>query len=712
MKWINDLQNACEPLSAISTSQLHRRLDGKENRRLNAARFRKIFNVLLAKYNEGGFTEGSLFEKVRVLYAIYGLLILHHDQFADSHAASQTSLSAIRSRFFYYTDADKYEALLRQSIQEISKVLKALADINAIVFHEKIFNELTVDKYLASAASFENTLCAFGFICEVYPDALASTKKTSATEGAAIGTFNIMGFLLGGGAGLALTSAISYYYAKNSLIVYKPKMAAPKTESDLQECNIVPTLRSVLLDEGPLNRLLSHYPNSDADAPNFNMMQQLSDSPQSIAFEMGGFNFDRAIKDFNELLESHPGIAVAGMVSVLSCFSENLLIKSPSLSPLHKAQIINLASVLKTTVTAANVSIPNRSKRNLILHTMLVEAVLLNTSQTQIVKYFADILEIKACRFPLDAGLVGDMTILKNESTKRSSIYLGQFDNSDKCVLKKFHAGGQHDSRFLTLKSFLTELNTMSQLAVSADHPVIGLHGILYVEQNLYILMDYASRGDVHNVSIHENDEYNQRLGSFTYQIASALAFLHGNSWVHGDIKPSNFFVRADYSLVLGDFEFATDGQFSTYQQPYSYGTMGFISPEMYFPMSDKKRFTRRTGLTESDCKIGVATDMWGFGVSISAMYSSEMRKGVRRGLQIDSSKLHSNFEAAINRRTVENGAFAIADDNALNQAELEPVKAVVLKAFRLNQRDRITAQDAAEQLKPYSTVKQKTMEM
>lgn len=65
-------------------------------------------------------------------------------------------------------------------------------------------------------------------------------------------------------------------------------------------------------------------------------------------------------------------------------------------------------------------------------------------------------------------------------------------------------------------------------------------------------------------------------------QAASAVAQLHRHGWVHRDVKPANFLLRADGSLVLADFGLTVEAG-SVDPQAGSdalYGTPRYVAPE------------------------------------------------------------------------------------------------------------------------------------
>jgi serine/threonine protein kinase len=93
-----------------------------------------------------------------------------------------------------------------------------------------------------------------------------------------------------------------------------------------------------------------------------------------------------------------------------------------------------------------------------------------------------------------------------------------------------------------------------------------------------YLAMEYAACGPL---TPHCGRLSGKRALSLMLEAASALAWLHGNGWVHRDVKPGNLLLRADGSLALGDFGCACrEGQAGALPAGLVVGTPRYAAPE------------------------------------------------------------------------------------------------------------------------------------
>lgn len=94
------------------------------------------------------------------------------------------------------------------------------------------------------------------------------------------------------------------------------------------------------------------------------------------------------------------------------------------------------------------------------------------------------------------------------------------------------------------------------QLLARLNHPhIIRLHESFSDEEHLFIVMQYASKGDLHQIlkrrRIRREPYAEQEVWAMAHQLLSALEYLHARSVIHRDVKTLNVFVDAHSRLYV-----------------------------------------------------------------------------------------------------------------------------------------------------------------
>lgn len=79
------------------------------------------------------------------------------------------------------------------------------------------------------------------------------------------------------------------------------------------------------------------------------------------------------------------------------------------------------------------------------------------------------------------------------------------------------------------------------------SHPnIIKFNGALYEGKNLYMVLDYASKGDLYGKmqKVGKFDEYS--AAKIIYQILQALVYIHDRHIIHRDLKPENILLNEE----------------------------------------------------------------------------------------------------------------------------------------------------------------------
>lgn len=135
-------------------------------------------------------------------------------------------------------------------------------------------------------------------------------------------------------------------------------------------------------------------------------------------------------------------------------------------------------------------------------------------------------------------------------------------------------------------------------------HPnVIKLYEIIETKSNIYLIMEYASGGELFDYIV-QKDRLSEREGfKFYNQIVAGIEFLHSKGIAHRDLKPENLLLDKYKNLKIVDF-----GLSNTYKAGETLqtacGSPCYAAPEMIAG----KRYN------------GLLVDIWSSGVTLYAM--------------------------------------------------------------------------------------------
>ncbi|OHT04063.1 CAMK family protein kinase [Tritrichomonas foetus] len=159
-------------------------------------------------------------------------------------------------------------------------------------------------------------------------------------------------------------------------------------------------------------------------------------------------------------------------------------------------------------------------------------------------------------------------------------------------------------------KSIDKNLERELRFLQSMRHPnIISVYDIIYLPNAICVIMEYCPRGDlISELSAVGHFEPNT-LRSYSYQIISALQFLHSNGWTHRDLKPDNILIDTKGKIKLTDFGHCGEVNKKDPMMCTLCGTYYYIPPEVMeeHPYDGKK------------------ADIWALGVVMYCMATGQL---------------------------------------------------------------------------------------
>lgn len=150
-----------------------------------------------------------------------------------------------------------------------------------------------------------------------------------------------------------------------------------------------------------------------------------------------------------------------------------------------------------------------------------------------------------------------------------------------------------------------TEISIMQQLF----HPhVIRLFEVIDTPSKVYVIMEYASSGDLYDYIVQRGRLREDEARHFFQQIISGVEHCHNNLVVHRDLKPENLLLDSERNIKIADFGLGNimrDGHFLK----TSCGSPSYAAPEVL----SRKLYA------------GPEVDVWSCGVILYALLCARL---------------------------------------------------------------------------------------
>ena len=145
--------------------------------------------------------------------------------------------------------------------------------------------------------------------------------------------------------------------------------------------------------------------------------------------------------------------------------------------------------------------------------------------------------------------------------------------------------------KILHQKEMAERFRNEAYIQSSVSHANIAcLYEYLVTGETACIIMEYVE-GDSLDVYLHRRGKLsNQETQNIVKQIASSLAYLHSKGILHRDIKPQNFKVKTDGTVVMLDFGISKNKYTPKLtQQGFIVGTTEYMAPEQFHHQVQQK---------------------------------------------------------------------------------------------------------------------------
>jgi serine/threonine protein kinase len=130
---------------------------------------------------------------------------------------------------------------------------------------------------------------------------------------------------------------------------------------------------------------------------------------------------------------------------------------------------------------------------------------------------------------------------------------------------------------------FETQTRREIEIHSNLTHPnIIKLYGYFWDEKRVYLILEYATGGEVYKDLISQPlKRYTEKTSAnYMKQMVKAVRYIHKKNVIHRDIKPENILLDNGF-LKIADFGWSIHAPGSISRRKTLCGTLDYLAPEI-----------------------------------------------------------------------------------------------------------------------------------